>query len=458
MPPLRALVDADHEVVLVVTRPDRRRGRGGATSPSPVKAAALDLGLVVSHDHRDVIGAGADLGVVVAYGRIIPTDVLAALPMVNLHFSRLPRWRGAAPVERALLAGDTETAVDVMAVEEGLDTGPIYARREVPIGDRATLEGLRAELVATGTQLLVDTLAGPLPAPVPQSGDVVVASKIDPAERRLDWSRPAVELDRVVRVGGAWTTWHARRLKVTEAEPVPAGGATAAPGTLVARRRRGGRRRGRPTVDHRAARGQGADVVARLRQRCPDRARRQVRRRAAPVGCADARRRAAGQGVDGQRRGRRRHPRRCQRAGPRRAAHGRRLRGGRSPGHGRWPGQRRRRSDRPGRRLRRADRHDRRHRVRAARPDPRGHAPGHRARGARTRRGDAPDQPVRSPLAWRSRRARRGDHLQHARFAEGLRRAARRRARRAPARPAPAPRSSRPATDVRTATLRTLRG
>ena len=189
---------------------------------------------MVSHDHRDVIGAGADLGVVVAYGRIIPTDVLAALPMVNLHFSRLPRWRGAAPVERALLAGDTETAVDVMAVEEGLDTGPIYARREVPIGDRATLEGLRAELVATGTQLLVDTLAGPLPAPVPQSGDVVVASKIDPAERQLDWSRPAVELDRVVRVGGAWTTWHARRLKVTEAEPVPAGGATAAPGTLVA--------------------------------------------------------------------------------------------------------------------------------------------------------------------------------------------------------------------------------
>ena len=234
VPPLRALVDADHEVVLVVTRPDRRRGRGGATSPSPVKAAALDLGLMVSHDHRDVIGAGADLGVVVAYGRIIPTDVLAALPMINLHFSRLPRWRGAAPVERALLAGDTATAVDVMAVEEGLDTGPIYARREVPIGDRATLEGLRAELVAAGTQLLVDTLAGPLPAPVPQSGDVVVAAKIDPAERQLDWSRPAVELDRVVRVGGAWTTWHARRLKVTEAEPVPAGGATAVPGTLVA--------------------------------------------------------------------------------------------------------------------------------------------------------------------------------------------------------------------------------
>ena len=193
VPPLRALVDAGHEVVLVVTRPDRRRGRGSAMSPSPVKAAALDLGLTVSHDHRDVIGAGAELGVVVAYGRIIPTDVLAAVPMINLHFSRLPRWRGAAPVERALLAGDTETAVDVMAVEEGLDTGPIYARREVPIGERVTLEGLRAELVAIGTQLLVDTLAGPLPTPVAQSGEVLVAAKLDPAERRarLVPSRPS---------------------------------------------------------------------------------------------------------------------------------------------------------------------------------------------------------------------------------------------------------------------------
>ncbi len=222
VPPLRALVDAGHEVVLVVTRPDRRRGRGAATSPSPVKAAALDLELRVSHDHEDVIGAGAELGVVVAYGRIIPADVLAAVPMVNLHFSRLPRWRGAAPVERAILAGDTETAVDLMGVEEGLDTGPVYARRVVPIGERATLEELRAELVAAGTELLVDTLAGPLPTPVPQSGEVVVAAKIDPAERHLDWSRPAVELDRVVRLGGAWTTWRGRRLKVNAAVPLDA--------------------------------------------------------------------------------------------------------------------------------------------------------------------------------------------------------------------------------------------
>jgi methionyl-tRNA formyltransferase len=117
-----------------------------------------------------------------------------------------------------------------MAVEEGLDTGPVYARREVPIGERATLEGLRAELVAVGTQLLVDTLAGPLLAPVPQSGDVVLAAKLDPSERQLDWSRPATELDRVVRVGGAWTTWRGKRLKVNGAEPLSGDGA---PGTLA---------------------------------------------------------------------------------------------------------------------------------------------------------------------------------------------------------------------------------
>ena len=103
VPPLQALVAAGHEVVLVVTRTDKRRGRGGELSPSPVKAAALDLGLPVSHDLDDVARCGAELGVVVAYGRIIPAPLLDAVPMINLHFSLLPRWRGAAPVERAIL-------------------------------------------------------------------------------------------------------------------------------------------------------------------------------------------------------------------------------------------------------------------------------------------------------------------------------------------------------------------
>ena len=219
VPPLQALVVAGHEVVLVVSRPDRRRGRGSATSPSPVKAAAADLGLPVTDRIDDVLGVGAELGVVVAFGRIIRPHVLAALPMVNVHFSLLPRWRGAAPVERALLAGDAETGVDIMAVEEGLDTGAVYARRIVPVGPRTSAAELRAELVEVGTALLVETLAGPLPEPVVQTGEVTVAARIEPRELQLDWARPAVELDRLVRLGGAWTTFRDRRLKVLAAEP-----------------------------------------------------------------------------------------------------------------------------------------------------------------------------------------------------------------------------------------------
>ena len=140
VPPLRALVAAGHDVALVVTRPDRRRGRGTAASPSPVKAAALELGLPVSHDVDDALGADAELGVVVAFGRIIKPHVLEALPMINVHFSLLPRWRGAAPVERALLAGDEVTGVCVMGVEETLDTGPVYGCRTVPIPGDTTAE------------------------------------------------------------------------------------------------------------------------------------------------------------------------------------------------------------------------------------------------------------------------------------------------------------------------------
>ena len=121
--PLTALHEAGHEVALVVTSPDRRRGRRSAPTPTPVGARAMELGIPVAHDLAAVADSGADLGVVVAYGRIIPVDVLARVPMVNLHFSLLPRWRGAAPVERALLAGDPTTGVCLMAVAEGLDVG-----------------------------------------------------------------------------------------------------------------------------------------------------------------------------------------------------------------------------------------------------------------------------------------------------------------------------------------------
>lgn len=223
--PLRALVGTGHEIVLVVTRVDKRRGRGGSVTPSPVKTAALELGLTVSHSVDDVVTAvreqGAELGVVVAFGQIIKPHVLDEIPMVNLHFSLLPRWRGAAPVERALLAGDAVTGVCVMALEEGLDTGGVYARREVPIGPEATASELRSELVEVGTALLVDTLAQPLEewigAPEPQTGEVTYAAKFASTDFEIDWSRSAREVQRLIRVGGAWTTFRGKRLKINEA-------------------------------------------------------------------------------------------------------------------------------------------------------------------------------------------------------------------------------------------------
>ena len=229
VPPLRALVDAGFEVALVVSQPDKRRGRGGALQPSPVKAAALELGLPVTDRVADVVDAGVDLGVVVAFGRIIPTPVLERVPMVNLHFSLLPRWRGAAPVERAILAGDERTGVDLMVVEEGLDTGGVFARAEVPIGADDTLEELRARLVDEGVRLLLEHLGRGLPVPVPQEGEATYAAKVDPVERELDWSAPAQNVHRRVRVGGAWTTHHGRRLKVHRTHVPPRGSGPTVP-------------------------------------------------------------------------------------------------------------------------------------------------------------------------------------------------------------------------------------
>ena len=197
--------------------------------------AALELGLPVASRPAEVIDTGAELGVVVAYGRLIKPEVLAAVPMVNLHFSLLPRWRGAAPVERALLAGDTVTGVCLMALEEGLDTGPVYEAAEVPIAADATLESLRTELVQVGTEMLVRRLAGGvagLGRARPQEGEATYAAKIDPAELALDWSRPASHLDRVVRLGGAWTLLQGRRLRVLSARPLEEAEGRGTPGTL----------------------------------------------------------------------------------------------------------------------------------------------------------------------------------------------------------------------------------
>lgn len=214
VPPLQALVAAGHDVALVVTRVDKRRGRGSELSPSPVKAAGLELGLPVSHSVDDVLGRDIELGVVVAFGQLIKPHVLTEVPMVNMHFSLLPRWRGAAPVERALLAGDTETGVCLMQLEEGLDTGPIYDTVRLPIAATATADDLRRDLVAFGTDQLVRCLAAPLAQPVPQQGEPLYAAKIRPEELRIDWSQPAELINRLVRLGGAWTTFREKRLKV----------------------------------------------------------------------------------------------------------------------------------------------------------------------------------------------------------------------------------------------------
>ena len=232
VPPLHALLAEGHEVKIVVTQPDRRRGRGVELVPTPVKAAAVEAGLPVTDKVDDVLGAGAELGVVVAYGRLIKPHVLEQLPMINLHFSLLPRWRGAAPVERAILAGDTETGVCVMALEEGLDTGPVYRREVVPIGADETADQLRHRLVEVGTTLLVETLGQGLGDPEPQVGEPTYAAKIEVDELRLDWDRPVVELHRLVRIGRAWTTFRGRRLRVLQARIADAEASTPAAGVI----------------------------------------------------------------------------------------------------------------------------------------------------------------------------------------------------------------------------------
>jgi methionyl-tRNA formyltransferase len=231
---LRALVAAGHDVAIVVTRVDKRRGRNEAPKPTPVKAAALELGLPVSERINDVLTAGADLGVVVAFGRIIKPEVLNALPLVNVHFSLLPRWRGAAPVERAILAGDPVTGVCLMGIDEGLDTGPVYRCDEVAIGADETAAELRGRLAGLGAAMLLDALRDGLGTPRPQVGEATYATKLEPGELHLDWSRPAVELQRLVRIGRAWTTWRGKRLLILSAHVVTgqAAGAPGAPGSL----------------------------------------------------------------------------------------------------------------------------------------------------------------------------------------------------------------------------------
>lgn len=219
IPALDALLDAGHNIVAVVCSPDARKGRRGQPTPTPVKAHALERGLKVLHDHNELLGLDYDIGIVVAYGHILPTELIAHAPLINIHFSLLPRWRGAAPVERAILAGDRETGVAIMAIEEGLDTGAVYNIARTPIDDADTVTTIRDRLALLGATLLVDTLQDGLPTPTPQSDSgVTYAHKLSSADFEIDWTQPAVEVHRLVRLERAWTVFRGKRLRIHQVQ------------------------------------------------------------------------------------------------------------------------------------------------------------------------------------------------------------------------------------------------
>jgi methionyl-tRNA formyltransferase len=237
VPALEALHAAGHRLVAVYTQPDRPAGRGRALAASPVKQRSLALDLAVeqpptlkTEEARATLAAYApDVMVVVAYGLILPQAVLEIprLGCLNIHASLLPRWRGAAPIQRAVLAGDETTGVCIMQMDAGLDTGPELLRRELPIGPRETAGQLHDRLAPLGAQAILEAVdgwaGGTLRAhPQPESG-VTYAAKIRKDEARIDWSRPTRELDRLVRAFNPWpvaeTTLDQAQVRVWAAQP-----------------------------------------------------------------------------------------------------------------------------------------------------------------------------------------------------------------------------------------------
>ncbi|MSO74933.1 MAG: methionyl-tRNA formyltransferase [Alphaproteobacteria bacterium] len=250
VPALDALVAAGHELVCVYSQPARRSGRGRNFEPSAVESRARALGLSMrtsrtlksAEESAAFAALKADAAVVVAYGLILPRAVLAAprLGCINAHASLLPRWRGAAPIERALMAGDTETGVTIMRMAEGLDTGPILLERRVPIAPDTTAGTLRERLALLSAELLLEALDGLARgsiAPAPQDETTACyAVKLTPADERLDWRRPAVELERFVRAlnprPGAHFVHRGERIKLWATEPTSTIG-YATPGTVL---------------------------------------------------------------------------------------------------------------------------------------------------------------------------------------------------------------------------------
>jgi methionyl-tRNA formyltransferase len=219
---------AEHEIVAVYTQPPRPAGRGKQDRPSPVQARAKVLGLPVRHPvalrsedvQHELASLQADVAVVVAYGLILPQVVLdmPRLGCLNIHASLLPRWRGAAPIHRAIMAGDTETGVCIMQMEAGLDTGPVLLREATAIGAEETTADLHDRLSSMGARLILHALDSmPSATPQPTEG-VTYAAKIDKAEARVDWARPAVQVDRQIRglspFPGAWCEINGERVKL----------------------------------------------------------------------------------------------------------------------------------------------------------------------------------------------------------------------------------------------------
>ncbi len=230
VPALEAIADVGHEILCVYTQPPRPSGRGKKDRPSPVHALATSLGLDVRHPkslrseeaQADVAALGADIGVVVAYGLILPEPILDAPThgCLNIHASLLPRWRGAAPIHRAIMAGDAETGICIMQMEAGLDTGPVLLREATEIGAIETTEDLHDRLARMGADLITKALQqldDLTLVPQPEAG-ATYANKIDKAEATIDWTRPTEDLDRQIRglsaFPGAWTTLGGKRLKL----------------------------------------------------------------------------------------------------------------------------------------------------------------------------------------------------------------------------------------------------
>jgi methionyl-tRNA formyltransferase len=239
VPALEALASR-HEVVCVYSQPPRPAGRGRKDRPGPVQARAEQLGLPVRCPVRlrdpqaqaEFAAIGADVAVVVAYGLILPKPVLEAprLGCLNIHASLLPRWRGAAPIHRAIMAGDTETGVCIMQMDEGLDTGPVLLRRSTPISPSETMADLHDRLASLGAAAIaeaLDSLPGLRPDPQPAAG-VTYAVKIDKSEARVDWARPAAEVDRLIRglspFPGSWTAAAGERVKLLRSRPAEGSG------------------------------------------------------------------------------------------------------------------------------------------------------------------------------------------------------------------------------------------